>query len=115
MLKVLFSAAAATALLSGHALAGDFVTQSVRLHVDRVNYDNPAQVQALYVHIETVARQTCIDQPDPALPHVAPDLNCVNHLVADAVGKINRPQLTAIYENLTPARSPRSVLAGNDQ
>lgn len=115
MLKLLFAAAAATALLSNQALADDVQTQRVTLRVDRVNFDNPIQVQALYAHIKSVARETCIDRPDPALTPVPQDWDCVNRLVADAVGKINQPRLTALYESQAPAVSPRSVLAGNDQ
>ena len=115
MLKLLFAAAVATALLSSQALADDPSTQSVTLRVDRVNYDNPAQVRAFYAHINDVARQVCIEPRDPALGFVPADWDCVNNLVAQAVAKISQPRLTALYEDQAPSRSPRGVLAGNDQ
>jgi UrcA family protein len=114
MLKLLFAATAAAALLSSQALADGVSTQTVTLRVDRVNFDNPAQVEALYAHIRVAAREACIEPPDPALPSIPADWDCVNHMVAEAVAKIGQPRLTALYDQ-APASSPRGVLAGNDQ
>jgi UrcA family protein len=119
MLKIM-SIAAVAALVSSQAMAGDLLTdrvQSATVRIGQTNFDNPAQVQALYARIGDVARRVCVDQaPHQVLLLDPPDRACVDHVVAEAVGKISQPRLTAVYQNQGPAAiSPRSALAGNDQ
>lgn len=115
MIKLLFAATAAVALLSSQALAADASSVSVKLHFGRVNYDDPAQVQAFYAYIQHAARQACFGSPDAAFALAPKDWDCVNQVVSEAVSKIGQPQLTALYENQSPAVSARTRLAGNDQ
>lgn len=116
MIKLLFAATAAAALLSSQTLAADASSSvSVKLHFGRVNYDDPVQVQALYAHIQHAARQACFGSPDAAFALAPKDWDCVNQVVSEAVSKVGQPQLTALYENQSPTVSPRTRLAGNDQ
>ena len=115
MFKLVFAATAAAALLSSQALAADGSSVSVKLHVGRVNYDDPAQVQAVYARIQDAARQACFGPSDAAFALAPKDWDCVNQVVSEAVNRIAQPQLTALYENQSPTPGPRTSLAGNDQ
>jgi UrcA family protein len=115
MLKVLFAAAAAVTLLSSPALADDASNVSVTLRFAHVNFDDPAQVRAFYAHIQSAARQACFDERDAALMRAPRDWSCVNQVVSQAVGRIGQTQLTALYQDQSPALGPSTRLAGNDQ
>jgi UrcA family protein len=105
----------AATLLSSQALAGDDSTLSVRLRLDRVNYDDPRQVQALYAHIKYAARQACVDPRDAAFMPVPTAPDCVDQVMTEVMAKIGQPRLTALYKNEGAAPTPRVGLAGNDQ
>jgi UrcA family protein len=116
MPKMMFAAAAAVALLAGPALADQ--DQATVVHTGRVNFTDPAQVQAFYAKITAVARDVCsAHSPDRIFARAAPDPDCVARALAQAVRQIDQPVLTAAYDRskTEDKLSPAKGLAINEQ
>ncbi len=123
MTKLMLAAAAAAALFAGPALAAgagadtDTVRSAV-LHTGQVNYQDAAQVRAVYKQIRSVARSVCSEPSiDGVFAPSGPDRECMRQAEAQAVSKINRQTLTAAFEG---EHGPASLnaghaLANNDQ
>jgi len=108
MTKIIFAAAACAALMSGSAMAEQ--VQTAFVSAKGVDFNDRAQVQALYAKIEAAARQACsLNSPNPAL--AAPEQDCVRSALADTVQRLDRPVLTAVYDRAATQRA----LATNDQ
>ena len=79
------------------ALAGEQLrTETVKFQ--DLNVDTPAGVEALYGRIHAAARRVC-SQSDPIARAGA--IACAKRAEADAIKKVNLPQLTTFYQMKT--------------
>lgn len=115
MTKLILAAAAAAALFAGQAFAAEQVqTQTVVVPASAVDFNNAAQVKVLYQRIDAAAREACsMNSANPALAR--PERECYARAVADAVRNVNRPLLTAAYDQDRGPMRSNSALAINDQ
>lgn len=99
---------AAVALLAGAALAGpaaalDRETQTVSVFYGDLNLDNPAGAAVLYSRFERAAVQACGGQPSgrTALMEQRGFRDCVAAAMEDAVSRLDRITVTALYMERT--------------
>ena len=115
MSKLALAAAAALVLFAGQAMADEVSTAVVPTAA--VDFNNRAQVDALYSHVRAVARDLCATDANPyGYSSASSVTQCVNEAVSQAVAKANRPLLTAAAEGRTSdGQRANRALAGNDQ
>jgi UrcA family protein len=94
----------ACALVAPSAHADDSRSETVKFA--DLNLDSSAGVEALYGRIHRAARHVC-DQPAGELAAVA---RCMRKTEAEAVGKVNLAQLTALYQHKT-GTAPKTITA----
>jgi UrcA family protein len=82
------------------ARAADFAG-GIRVRIGDLNLARPGQVAVLYRRIRVAAHTIC-DSPVMSLSHYQ---DCMARTVADAVARVNAPQLTALH--LRHTQSPR--------
>jgi UrcA family protein len=63
-----------------------------------LNVDSPAGAQALYGRIHAAAKRVC-SETDPIMQPAA--IACTDKAEAEAIVKLNRPQLSALYRTKT--------------
>ena len=97
----LFLAAAAVAALgfAGQALAADdTAAPSQKVTAANVNFRSQTDVQAFYAKLARTAEAVC-DSNSPNSYIQQRDRACVERALANAVQRVNRPLLTAMYRN----------------
>ena len=95
----------ACAFAAFNAQAGDDVRAETVKFAD-LNVGTPADVEALYGRIHAAAWHVC-QQPGGELPAVR---TCMRRAESDAVGKVNAPLLTALYQKKTGS-SAQTIIA----
>ena len=78
----------------------DEPVRSERVQFQDLNVNTPEGVQALYTRIHTAAKRVCFDS-DPVMRSAAGP--CARTAEANAIAKLNLPQLTAYYQIKTKA------------
>ena len=93
------------AFAPGAFAADDSDAPSLKVHFGDLNLSTDAGVQTLYKRIKIAARTVCNESEvagdGRALSHY---WACYDKAVADAIGKVNNTQLTAMYQHATHAR-----------
>ena len=95
----------ACGLVATNALASDDA-RSETVKFSDLDLSSPAAVQALYVRIHAAAWRVC-EQPAGELAAVG---RCMRKAESEAIGKLNVPLLTAIYQRKTGGR-PQTITA----
>jgi UrcA family protein len=108
MSKIILAAAAALTLgFAGQALAADAGnTQSVP--VAGVNFADRTAVNDFYAKLTRAAAEAC-DSYSANSRVTAQDRLCTNRAVASAVQQLNRPVLTAMYQERTVGQPARQL------
>lgn len=100
-LRGLIAAAVLGALAAGFAgisaASDDSQVRSETVHYADLNLSNPLGAAALYRRIKWAAQDVC-DWNDDVLEMQADARPCVDKAIADAVTRVGRPELTAIYD-----------------
>lgn len=88
---------------SSQAAAADQETSSVTVHYGDLNLSRPKDVDTLYIRLHNSAKQVCGDDESAIdlwkLDHVS---RCEQQAIENAVAKIDRPKLTALYDERYP-------------
>jgi UrcA family protein len=95
----------ACVLVAFSAHADDDVRSETVKFAD-LNVDTPAGAEALYGRIHAAARRVC-EQPAGELAGVR---RCMTKAEGQAIGKVNSPLLTAVYEQKT-GNKPQTITA----
>ncbi len=115
MTKMILAATAALFVggFAGAAFAAPVQdTPAQAVSVAGVNFNDRTDVQKVYTRINRAARVAC--DSNSANPVIAQaDQICAKRAVAEAVATLNRPVLTAMYENR--GATGQTAFAGNDQ
>ncbi len=108
MSKLILAAAAALALagpafaqtaagrIAGQAQSNE-ATQSKFVSARGVDFNDHAQVSALYTRLWSTAHAVCDSGSAPRMAYA--DIGCARRALAEAVKTLDRPALTAMYEN----------------
>ncbi len=100
---LVFATCAALSLVSMSASARDeIVTKSEVVRFGDLNLSSDAGVRALYKRIRQAARKVCSQANDSVHLEQRNFRACQDKAVADAVGKVNRPSLTAMHRSQNP-------------
>jgi UrcA family protein len=94
----------ACALVASNAVASDTRSESVKF--GDLNLSSQAGVETLYERIHAAAKRVC-EQPAGELGATR---SCVKKAEGEAIGKVNLPLLTALYEQKTGTH-PQSIIA----
>jgi UrcA family protein len=94
----------ACALVACNVQAGDVRTETVKF--SDLNLSSPSGVEALYLRIHAAARRVC---SQPAGEWTS-DQACVRKAEGEAIGKVNVPLLTALYQHKT-GTEPQTIIA----
>jgi UrcA family protein len=86
---------------ASNAIADEEV-RSERVKFQDLNVDTPEGVQALYGRIHAAARRVC-SETDPVLKLA--EASCARKAQANAIERLNLPQLTAYYKMKTGEHS----------
>jgi UrcA family protein len=92
-------AALATLAVAGQAAAApsERDASAAFLSTAKVDFQDPAQVQAFYARLERVAREVCDSRiSDRSVQRE--DAACAREAARDAVTRLSRPLLTAAYQ-----------------
>ena len=84
-----------TGVWSATSAFADEQVRSERVKFPDLNVDTPEGVQALYGRIHSAAKRVC-SESDPVLQSAANA--CIRTAEANAIEKVNLPQLTAYYK-----------------
>jgi UrcA family protein len=87
----------------------DEEVHSERVSFKDLNLDTPEGAEALYGRIHAAAKRVC-NTTDPVL--WSSEGPCVRKAEANAIGKVNRPQLSAYYKAKTGEHMQPIVVAG---
>jgi UrcA family protein len=83
----------------GGGVSGCMRGDSVAVNVKNVNFDQPAEVAALYRRIAYAADRVCGPHNVPGFHFESPRYTaCHDKAVNDAVTSLGRPELTAYYQ-----------------
>ncbi len=108
MSKFILTAAAALILgFAGHALAAD-AGNSQSLPVAGVNFADRNAVSDFYAKLAHAATEAC-DSYSANSRVTAQDHLCTSRAVASAVQQLNRPVLTAMYQERTVGQPARQL------
>lgn len=95
---VVLATITALSLASLSASAADeIVTKSEVVRFSDLNLSSDAGIRTLYQRIRKAARKVCIQANDSVHLEERNFRACQDKALADAVGKVNRPSLTAMY------------------
>jgi UrcA family protein len=113
MIKLVLAAAAAlTVGAAGQAFAAAEVAPTKTVAVSDVDFRDQATTRRAYVRLHRAAATAC--DSNSANPRIAQaDRLCAKKAMAKAVAEVNRPVLTAMFEQSRGA--PVSGFAANDQ
>ncbi len=113
MFKLVLTAAAALAVgAAGQAFAATEVAPTKTVSVSDVDFSNQATTRQAYVRLHRAAAAAC--DSNSANPRITQaDRLCARQAMAKAVAQVNRPVLTAMFEQTRGA--PVSGFAANDQ
>ena len=114
-----FRGALATAIFSALAFSVATVCtaaqtdppQTIVKYAD-LNVSNPQGAAALYARIQRAARQVCLPLDGGDLRSKARMGACVHKAIADAVTKVDRAELFAVYNSKNHERRPIIVAQG---
>jgi len=98
MFRSIFAASviAATVFGASGALAQERAYEERAVSTRNVDFDNPAQVSALYGRLQAAARSVCDSDVDNGPLTAEADKACEAASVHDAIAQVNRPQLTQL-------------------
>jgi UrcA family protein len=100
---VVLATVTALSLASQSASAADeIVTKSEVVRFGDLNLSSDAGIHTLYQRIRKAARKVCSQANDSVHLEQRNFRACENKAVADAVDKVNRPSLTAMYRSQNP-------------
>jgi UrcA family protein len=92
-------------LLAFNVHAADQVRSETVKFAD-LNLDTPAGVETLYGRIHAAARRVCYEPSEDARAYTV----CVKKAQSDAVGKVNLPLLTELFQKKT-GNHPQTFIA----
>jgi UrcA family protein len=93
------------AFAPGAFAADDPDAPSMKVHFGDLNLSTDAGVETLYKRIKIAARTVCQESEVAGDGRVASHYwACYDKAVADAIGKVNNTQLTAMYQRATHTR-----------
>ena len=102
----LIIAAAAAFVLAGPALAQTADASNIAeapaqaVNVRASDFSSQADVREVYAKLYQAAQTVCDAGGGQGMPHaMSTDIGCVNRAMADAVRAVNKPALTAMYDN----------------
>ena len=109
-LRGLAAAAVFGALASSFSAvtAADPTTASVNVKFADLNLSSPSGARVLYDRIQAAAKGACSYywfETDAA------EARCIHNSIANAVIKVNRPALFAVYEAKNPTRLPNPLVS----
>jgi len=101
---------ASAAIFAGSPATGD-AQHSTAVHFSSSSFERPRDVAALYQRIAYAADQVCGPRTVTGSYSTSPGyLSCYAHAVAQAIARVNQPQLTAYYqEQLTRGSSSLAI------
>src|SRR5262249_5603678 len=97
--------ALACVLVASNAPAGEQIRSETVKFAD-LDLSTSAGVEALYARIHKAARHVCIEPNEDLWAYN----DCVTKAEGEAVGKVNRPSLTAFYQKKT-GKNPAALTA----
>jgi UrcA family protein len=107
MLLCLTAAASATVCAEADSIFE--MHHSTSLRVENVNFDRRDDVAALYERITYAADQVCGPRTTTGSYYTSPGYTrCYSQAVDETVARVNRPELTAYYQEQL-AHNPRRV------
>jgi UrcA family protein len=93
-----FAAAASTTVYAEPDSAFE-MRHSTSVRVEKVNFDRRDEVAALYQRIIYAADQVCGPRTMTGFYYTSPGyIRCYNKAADEAVARVNRPELTAYYQ-----------------
>ena len=114
MTKLLLAASAAI-LIATPALAGGIVSNDdiprQAVSARNVDFANPAQVKHFYAKLRGAAVAVCESNAVVSSPAAQLDRACIGQAMSQAVKTLDKPVLTAMYDN---AQTSNRAFAGND-
>jgi UrcA family protein len=100
---LVLGAAMAMTMTTLPAFAKDqIVTKSQVVRFGDLNLSSDAGIRTLYQRIRSAAKNVCAQTNDTMVLERKNLRLCLDKAVGDAVDKINRPALTAMYRSTTP-------------
>lgn len=102
----IFTAVAAAALMTAVAGQASAITvdhntreaSTSRIEVAQVDFRDAGQVRAFHKRLQQAALFVCGSNPEASRDQRAADRACADKAMADAVSSLNRPLLTATYQ-----------------
>ena len=112
IIRNVMTAAIVGTLISGYALSAGAAdatqVRSITVKFGDLNLTNPEGAAALYARIRSAARTVCSPSEYPFGTEYAA---CVHKSIADAVTKVNRMELFAVYNQHNRPALPASLLS----
>ena len=97
---------------SAHA-APPQVLPSVVVHFGDLDLSNREGAKTLYKRLRAAAHTVCAPLDEPDLATDRSYIECMQSAISTAVAKVDRPALTAYYEEKTNGRKPAIQIAQN--
>ena len=92
-------AAAASSTVYAETDSSFEMRHSTSVRVEKVNFDRRDEVAALYQRITYAGNQVCGPRTMTGFYYTSPGyISCYNKAVDEAVARVNRPELTAYYQ-----------------
>lgn len=115
IIRQVMTAALVGTLVSGFALpagaADTTETRSITVKFGDLNVSNPEGAAALYARIRSAAKSVCSPEQSPNDPFDTDFRACVHKAIADAVTKVNRMELYAVYNLHNKPPLPTTLLS----
>jgi UrcA family protein len=106
-IMLLCLAAAASTTVYAEPDSAFEMRHSTTVRVEKVNFDRRDEVAALYQRITYAADQVCGPRTMTGFYYTSPGyIRCYNKAADEAVARVNRPELTAYYQEQL-ANNPR--------
>ena len=97
-----FALVSALAVLGASPALADEAARSIKVGYADLDISTEAGASTLLTRIRSAARQVCGYYGSTVVDKAIWN-SCFKHAVGDAVGKVNNPQLTALYQGKSPA------------
>lgn len=115
IIRHVMTAAIVGTLVSGFALpagaADTTEARSITVKFGDLNVSNPEGAAALYARIRSAATSVCLPAESSSNPFKTEFSACVHKAIADAVTKVNRMELYAVYNQHNKPPLPTTLLS----